>query len=494
MRSRLISPVREEAHRTGWEDSGRGPSASRGRLAWAATYLAMTTMLLLPAIWNGFPFIFSDTGGYFSRPFEGSLVLGRSALYGSFIATGIRFDFWPAIIVQALLCAWLVRLVLRVQGFGRPVTALAVTAALCVGTSLPFYADQLMPDVFLPLAVMAFYLLGFASARLRRWEIAGLITLVAFASTTHMSIYAMTILLLVLFALLWAMMPASSPLRSRAGLCALSVAAGTVLALGSNYATAGTATFTPGGSTFLFARLLKDGFVKHYLDRQCPDPTLSLCAYRNILPASADEWLWGWGSPLYKLGGWQAFTPEANRIIVGSIEEEPGAQLWAVVKDTLAQVVTVATGEGFRDKSNWHTEWELKNYAPQSLPRFYAAGQQHDAIDFAAINLLQIPLALAATLSLPLLIALCWRCRATAAALALSIFAGLVANAAVCATFSSLGNRYQSRIVSIAVLAAGLAAYQWLKAWRRRRIARGTSHVTHQAAKARLTGLPSPRA
>jgi hypothetical protein len=72
--------------------------------------------LLSPAIWNGFPLIFADTGGYLERPFEGTLELGRSALYGTFLALGIPFEFWPNVISQAALATWILALV---RGFIR---------------------------------------------------------------------------------------------------------------------------------------------------------------------------------------------------------------------------------------------------------------------------------------------------------------------------------------------------------------------------------------
>lgn len=438
----------------------------RGVLQWAGIYAAMAAILLLPAIWNGFPFIFADTGGYFSRPFEGNLELGRSAFYGTFLAAGIALDFWPNVIIQALLCAWSIGLVLRVEGLERPIIAVAVAAALCIGTSLPWYAGQLMPDVFMPLSVLALYLMAFASAQLRRWEAAMLIAIVAFAIASHMSIFAVMLLLFALFAVVRVMMASGkSSLRPRLRLAAAGIAAGTALALVSNYMIAGAVTFTPGGATFLFARFLQDGFVKTYLDRNCPDPALSLCRYRDALPSQGDDWLWDFGSPLRKLGEWQAFAPEAGRIVIGSLLQEPAAHVRAVAADTFAQLATVATGEGFDAKNNWHAEWKLREYAPQSLQRFYAAAQQHNAIDFRPLNWLQVPLALGATLILPVLIALCWRCGAVAgAALGLSVFGALLANAAVCATFSGVNDRYQSRIVSIGVLAAALACYELLKA------------------------------
>ena len=48
-----------------------------------------------PALWNGFPLIFPDTGGYLDRPILGTLDMGRSALYGLFLYTGVRFHSGP---------------------------------------------------------------------------------------------------------------------------------------------------------------------------------------------------------------------------------------------------------------------------------------------------------------------------------------------------------------------------------------------------------------
>src|SRR5271157_1455984 len=71
------------------------------KIAWTLAAGLMLAALLWPALWNGFPIVFYDTGGYLARPFEGTLSMGRSALYGAFLATGVRHHFWPNIIVQA---------------------------------------------------------------------------------------------------------------------------------------------------------------------------------------------------------------------------------------------------------------------------------------------------------------------------------------------------------------------------------------------------------
>jgi hypothetical protein len=44
--------------------------------------LAAILTLLAPALWNGFPLLQYDTGGYLARWFEGYLVPSRSVVYG----------------------------------------------------------------------------------------------------------------------------------------------------------------------------------------------------------------------------------------------------------------------------------------------------------------------------------------------------------------------------------------------------------------------------
>jgi hypothetical protein len=272
-----------------------------------------------------------------------------------------------------------------------------------------------------------------------------------------MAIYAMLLLLFAFCAVIWILSRRLLLPRPALLLPAMALALGTVIALGSNFLIGGSFAFTPGGSSFLFGRLLQDGFVKTYLDQNCPQAALSLCRYRNELPATTDDWMWGYGSPLRKLGGWKGFAPEANRIIIAAIIQQPGAQALAVLKGTLRQLGMVATGDGFGANDNHDVERALRQRAPLTMSAFEATAQQHNTIDFHVINMLHVPLALGATVLLPVLIVLGWWRRSTITPLALMVFAALVGNAFVCATFSGVGNRYQSRIVWIAVLAAALA-------------------------------------
>src|SRR5436190_21610222 len=126
-------------------------------------------ILLAPALWNGFPLLQYDTGGYIARWYEGTLEVSRSTVYGIFLNLLARPDFWPAIVVQAALTVWILSLVSRLHGFGTR-AVLIIISALSVLTALPFIVDVLLTDIFAGLAVLGLYLLLRFSNALERWE------------------------------------------------------------------------------------------------------------------------------------------------------------------------------------------------------------------------------------------------------------------------------------------------------------------------------------
>src|SRR5258705_10336442 len=81
--------------------------------------LAATLILLAPALWNGFPLLQYDTGGYIARWYEGTLEVSRSTIYGVFLNALTRPDFWPAIFEKAALTAWILSLVCGLHASGR---------------------------------------------------------------------------------------------------------------------------------------------------------------------------------------------------------------------------------------------------------------------------------------------------------------------------------------------------------------------------------------
>jgi hypothetical protein len=422
----------------------------------------MVLALTIPTLWNGFPIIFPDTGGYLTRPIEGTVELGRSALYGLFLYAGIPFAFWPNVVAQAAMIVWLVVISLRALGRGhRPWLALGITAALTVGTSLPWLTGLLLPDVLFPVAVLALYLLAFRADQLARWERTGLACMIAFAIASHMAAAGLCAAMIAALYLLTRIARLALP-RPRLTFAACSVVAGIALCPISNWAITGSFALTPGGSSFLFGRLVEDGIVARYLDERCPDAALRLCAYKASLPDEADDWLWDPDSPFRKLGGWQGLEGEQREIILATLARYPLMHATAAAADTMEQFISFQT-----EVSVANNEPTLETFAdrvPQLFPKLMGARQQNGRINVSALNLVHVPLAALAIAGLAC--ALIFRRRLHVApelnAFFLTVMLSLCINAAVCALLSHSVDRYQSRLVPLAVFAmALLVADRW---------------------------------
>jgi hypothetical protein len=96
--------------------------------------------LLWPAIWNGFPIVFADTGTYLSQAIHHYAGWDRPVFYSLFmLPLHATITLWPVVVAQALLAAWILWLVVRalVPGVSGFAFVLGV-AALSIFTWLPW--------------------------------------------------------------------------------------------------------------------------------------------------------------------------------------------------------------------------------------------------------------------------------------------------------------------------------------------------------------------
>lgn len=424
--------------------------------AWLAAAIVMVVALTAPALWNGFPLIFSDTGGYLDRPIAGTLGMGRSAMYGLFLYAGVPFSFWPNAIFQSILIVWLIVLTMRAQGLGgRPWLALGIVILLTIGTSLPWFSAQLMPDILFPAAVLAIYLLTFRNEGLARWERFGLVAVIAFAIPSHMAAAGMCVGIIAALWLLTLVKSLALP-KPCLWLATAAVAGGIALCPVSNFVITGNFAFTPGGSSFIFGRLVGDGIVARYLNEHCPDPSLRLCANKATLPEDAGAWLWDDDSPFRTLGDPNALAAEERAITLATLERYPFMHAKTAIAATVEQFYTFQTWVSI--ENNDPTVGMFRGHFPQLMPQLLRARQQAAPFDVAPLNYLHVPVAALAIAGLGL--ALLFRRRLNvapeAAALCLTILLALAANAAICGIFSSPSDRYQSRLVPLAPFAMAL--------------------------------------
>ena len=422
--------------------------------------VAIPLMLVLPALWNGYPLLQYDTGGYLARWYEGYLVPSRSTVFGLYLHFGEDSSFWINLGIQALATLWILQLTLRVFGMARPWPLAAISLALILTTALPWLASTLLTDIFTGLSVLALFILVVHGRRISSVEKCLLFAFTAFAAATHSATLA------VLLGMCCAGWLARPFLRERIAISglwqgSLTIVAGAAMLLAANFALSGQLAWTPGGYGVAFGRMLQDGIVKQYLQDHCPQQQLKLCPYRNELPATADQFLWG-NSMFDKLGRFTGLNDEMGFIVTRSLAEYPLRQAEAAIVATAQQLVLVGTGEG---NNGWipHTYGIIERYLPSQLAPMRAAHQQHWDIDFAAINRLHVPVALASMLAVVAIWGIAiWRRRLDdVALLAATVTLALLGNAFVCGVISGPHDRYGARLAWVATFAALIAATRY---------------------------------
>ena len=425
---------------------------------WIAA-IAIPLMLIAPALWNGYPLLQYDTGGYLARWYEGYLVPSRSTVFGLYLHFGENSDFWINLGIQALATLWILQLTLRVFGMARPLRLMAVSAVLILTTALPWLASMLLTDIFAGLSVLSLFILALHGDKTSTVEKCLLFAFTAFAAATHSATLAV---LLGLCCAGWIARPLLGKRIAVSGLLqgSLTIIAGAAMLLSANFALSGQFAWTPGGYGVAFGRMMQDGIVARYLDDHCPELKLKLCPYRNELPATADDFLWG-HSMFDKLGRFQGLNDEMGFIVQRSLIEHPLWQAEAALVAAAQQLVDVATGEGTQ---KWipHTTGIIERYLPAQVAPMRAAHQQRGDIDFTVINRIHVPAALVSMLLVVAILASAIRRRRLddLTLLAATVALALLGNAFVCGVISGPHDRYGARMVWIATLVVLIAAFR----------------------------------
>ncbi len=425
----------------------------RDRALWALACVLSLLVLTAPAVWNRFPLLQFDTGGYLARWYEGTLVPSRAVVYGLILNAGAPLDFWPVVLVQSALAVWIVALTLRVHRLGsRPFLLLGVIVALSLATTLPWLTAILLTDIFAGLGVLALALLMLSADALSEAERIGLAVLVAVAAATHSATLAVLLAMLASAPLFWLIDRAIPYARLRDGVLAIGL--GVLMVFTANFLVAGKLAWTPGGFALSFGRMLQDGIVERYLADHCPDTHLRLCAHRAELPHDADELFWG--SKLFdSLGRFAGLGKEMEHIALESLTEYPGMQFKTAVTAAARQLVDVHSGEGVVNKI-WHTYSIIEQFTPNVAPAMHNARQQRDGISFEVVNWLHWPVALVSLALLPV-IAARRRWPNDLRRLAGVIVIAVIANAVICGVLSNPHDRYGARLAWLAPLVVVIA-------------------------------------
>ena len=152
--------------------------------AWVAA-IVIPVLLLVPAIWNGYPLLEYDTGGYLARWYEGYLVPSRSTVYRHLPSFGTRLVFLDQSGISGAADAVDPASDLARARLGATIAATRYALILILATALPWLASMLLTDIFAGLAVLALFILVVHNGKLSTFEKITLFLYTSFAAATH---------------------------------------------------------------------------------------------------------------------------------------------------------------------------------------------------------------------------------------------------------------------------------------------------------------------
>ncbi len=434
----------------------------------AAAILLGATILSWVAVANGFPLVFADSGTYLRIPLELFYPTDRPPVYG--LAIGLPLwimGVWGIVAVQAMGSVLIIAMTLAIGGGRLHARGLVATCALlALGSSLPWFVGQIMPDVatgFVPLILFA--LLARPSDT-PLWQRAGLAALLALLIAVHLSHVLLAVGLSGLAMV--AMLLSGTGWREtvRRSLPAMLAIMVTLLGLSSLNRVAGY-EFRPALSsdTFLLARLFDGHVAQPTLARLCRERALAHCAARPLVddPSVAQPgqaYLWDQRSPLGAMlhRDRPGVIAEQRVIIRTVLRDDPGGVAALAWRGFTEQLTTVRKGVLPPYAADMQIAHILKARLPDAYRAFAVSRQQRGALDplkFAP----DVAVAVAVVLLLPLMLVRAIRGRRwQLLGLTGLVVATLLLNAAITGDLSGPDDRYQSRVLWLLPLLAACFA------------------------------------
>ena len=336
--------------------------------------LAATCILLAAAFHNGYPMVFSDSGTYISSGFEGKVPMDRPIVYGLFIRhASLAVTLWGPVLVQSFLLAWVLRLLL-LPYFPERFTGkyLLLLAGCCMLTALPWYAGQLMPDIFTAIQIVVLAIV--LTRKQLPWRLSALLgALFVLCCLVHFSnlfIGVFTVLGVLAALAIWRVLRPQFPFWQRRSLLVGAWCLSAFILLPAiNWVFERQFTLGKGGYTFIIGRMVDNGLLKMYLDDQCAAKNYRLCLYKDSLPENSRKFHWDSSSPLYREGGWGAPEAEYRAIVWGTLTSPKylGLHLWKSVLGVPTQLMQNAIGSGM--DYGWYRSPESPPY--QAIQRFF---------------------------------------------------------------------------------------------------------------------------
>lgn len=218
-----------------------------------------------------------------------------------------------------------------------------------------------------------------------------------------------------------------------------------------NYLALHQVVFAPGRGIYLLARLIEYGTAQEYLARECGEHPYAICAVRDRLPHSVNDFRW---SVVHELGGDQAYAPEAARLADRIIADAPLRHTILALRATAGQFVLFSTGTDLHSYGPDARVYQvIHGYFAGEAAQFDKSLEQEGTLPLAWVNAVHVPIGYVLLVIDAVLLALALTRRQQRVALFLTtVFVTLVMNAFLCGALSTSESRYQSRMMPLLLI------------------------------------------
>lgn len=413
-----------------------------------AFLLFSALLFIIAGIYNGYPLVYSDTSTYLSSGFELETPADRPITYGLFIRlTSLNgLSLWTTVFFQSLLLTYLLYKVLIVLKIKSATLKTSIVVLICVFTTgISWTSSQLIADVFTPMLILVWLLLCL-DIEANKKQILLYFILLFFTSSMHMSHFVMSIVFSILLLILRVH-------KSIKELIPLSKIGLIILGSGLSFIVF-SSSYSKYKHVFFVAKMIESNLLKKILDEQCTTYNFKLCAYKDSLPKTANEFMWDEKSPLNKLGGYTEVKPEFNKIIRIALTNKVYLDkiLTSSSQDSYKQLFSYNIGDGNGVFMNGTKLYErITKYVPNETKAYANSKQQKGTL--SALNNVNsyFSVTLCLILLAVVLVFFYKRILFTIKVGGIILLAGIIINAIVCGSLAPVSDRFGCRVVWLIV-------------------------------------------
>ena len=435
-------------------------------------FIITIVFLILPALQNGYPLVFSDTGTYIYSGYDKFVPVDRPVGYGLFIYLFGKLitSLWVIVTLQTIfiigVCHLFIRLFIPAKRTFHITCLLLISLSLLTGVSN--YNSIIIPDIFTPLLLLSTAIILFYN-RVSIISKILLALLIIFSVASHFSNLMLAFGVVLFFPLI------SFTLHFRIQKVNLKklILAATILLISwiavpvIHYIHGKEFVWSRAKNVIIMGRFMESGVLKKYLNDKCPDSNIPLCDYRDKMKLHAYEFLWDNDSPLLNgdclSRGWTNCWTEKDKEYAPIVKEvlttPKYLKFFAYDSfiNSINQLMTFGVVTMTPMNKDSPVQWLIRDHYPKELNQYKSTNQAKNKLFYEGKTLVQNICVVVSLIILVLLLAKkSFRKNLSPQIINIVFFVltGIVLNAIICATFSGMVDRYQGRIIWLIPLLA----------------------------------------